>query len=118
MSETINWKQKLSSRKFWFCAAAFLGSLSVGITGAAFANQTIVEVGIWCGIISAAIYAACEVPVDVARVMADKTITQNTNNTSAAVNATTSNTATADKILSAGKVVEKVEETVKIGMTE
>ncbi len=55
---------KLKSRKFWICVAAFLGSIATSIAGLYTSNQTIVIIGTVCGIISAAIYAACEAYVD------------------------------------------------------
>lgn len=58
-------KEKLTSRKFWICVAAFLGSVATSISGIVTSNQTIIIVGTVCGIISAAIYAAAEAAVDV-----------------------------------------------------
>lgn len=58
-------KTKLTSRKFWICVAAFLGSVATSISGIVTSNQTIIIVGTVCGIISAAIYAAAEAAVDV-----------------------------------------------------
>ena len=52
---------KLTSRKFWICVAAFLGSIAASISGIVTDNQT---VGIVCGVLSAAIYAFCEAWVD------------------------------------------------------
>lgn len=63
----INWKQKLSSRKFWLAAAAFLGSIAASITGIATDNGTIAAVGIVCGMLSSAIYSFCEAWVDAER---------------------------------------------------
>ena len=60
-------KQKLTSRKFWLTAAAFLGSLGASITGLATQNTKIAIVGIVCSVLSAAIYAAAEASVDRAR---------------------------------------------------
>ena len=71
-------KEKLQSRKFWICAAAFLGSVSTGIAGVASGNEIIAGIGIGCGIFSAAIYSACEASVDKARINADMTYTSNT----------------------------------------
>lgn len=59
-----DWKQKLSSRKFWICVAAFLGSIATSIAGLYTSNQTVVIIGTVCGILSAAIYAFCEAWVD------------------------------------------------------
>lgn len=57
-------KTKLMSRKFWLSAAAFLGSVAVSISGIVTDNQTITIIGTVCGILSAAIYAACESWID------------------------------------------------------
>lgn len=57
-------KNKLTSRKFWLSAAAFLGSVAVSISGIVTDNQTVTIIGTVCGILSAAIYAACEAWVD------------------------------------------------------
>lgn len=58
-------REKLTSRKFWICVAAFLGSIATSISGIVTSNQTIIIVGTVCGIFSAAIYAAAEAAVDV-----------------------------------------------------
>ena len=55
---------KLKSRKFWICVAAFLGSVATSIAGLCTSNQTVVIIGTVCGIFSAALYAACEAYVD------------------------------------------------------
>lgn len=55
---------KLKSRKFWICVAAFLASVATSISGMATDNQTITIIGTICGILSAAIYAFCEAWVD------------------------------------------------------
>ena len=55
---------KLTSRKFWICVAAFLGSVATSIAGVCKDNQTVATVGIVCGVLSAAIYAFCEAWVD------------------------------------------------------
>ena len=65
-------KYKLTSRKFWICVAAFLGSVATSISGIVTSNQTIIIVGTVCGIISAAIYAAAEAAVDVKAVKKDE----------------------------------------------
>ena len=56
--------EKLKSRKFWICVAAFLASIAVSISGLTTSNETIVAIGTVCGILSAAIYAFCEAWVD------------------------------------------------------
>ncbi len=55
---------KLTSRKFWICVAAFLASVATSISGLVTENQTVAIIGTVCGIASAAIYAACEAYVD------------------------------------------------------
>lgn len=55
---------KLKSRKFWICVAAFLASIATSISGIASENQTVIIIGTVCGILSAAIYAFCEAWVD------------------------------------------------------
>ncbi len=55
---------KLKSRKFWICVAAFLGSIATSISGIVTSNQTVIVIGTICGILAAAIYAFCEAWVD------------------------------------------------------
>lgn len=62
--------RKLTSRKFWLCAAAFLGSVAASIAGITTSNETITIIGTVCGVVSAAIYAAAEQAVDAARLKA------------------------------------------------
>lgn len=57
-------REKLTSRKFWICVAAFLGSIATSISGIVTSNQTVTIIGTICGIFSAAIYAFCEAWVD------------------------------------------------------
>lgn len=57
-------KEKLMSRKFWICVAAFLGSVAASISGIVTSNQNVIIIGTVCGILSAAIYAFCEAWVD------------------------------------------------------
>lgn len=61
--ETIM-KNKLMSRKFWICVAAFLGSIATSISGIATSNQTVTIIGTVCGILSCAIYSFCEAWID------------------------------------------------------
>lgn len=56
--------EKLTSRKFWICVAAFLGSLGTGISGIVVGNQTLAIVGSVLCVLSASIYAFCEAWVD------------------------------------------------------
>lgn len=60
-------KRKLTSRKFWICVAAFLGSIGTSIAGLQANNETIMVIGTCCAVISAAIYAAAEAAVDASR---------------------------------------------------
>ena len=57
-------KEKLTSRKFWMMAAAFLGSLGASITGMATGDSRLATAGTVCSMLSAAIYAAAEAYVD------------------------------------------------------
>lgn len=66
---------KLKSRKFWICVAAFLGSIATSISGIVTDNQTVIIIGTICGILSAAIYAFCEAWVDGKAVEKDIDIT-------------------------------------------
>lgn len=75
---------KLKSRKFWICAAAFLTSLGTGIAGAFADNEILASVAAVCTILSAAIYAGCEAAVDRARIFSnitETTINQSTHQT-------------------------------------
>lgn len=63
---------KITSRKFWICVAAFLGSVATSISGIATGNQTITTIGVICGVVSAAIYAAAEAYVDAKAVNAQE----------------------------------------------
>lgn len=62
--------RKLTSRKFWLCFAAFLGSIAASIAGITTSNETVAVIGTVCGVASAAIYAAAEQAVDAARLKA------------------------------------------------
>lgn len=55
---------KLTSRKFWICAAAFLGSIGTSIAGLATGAQWVTTMGLVCSTLSAAIYAAAEAYTD------------------------------------------------------
>lgn len=59
--------RKLTSRKFWVCVAAFLGSVGASIAGITTDNQTVTVIGTVCAVLSAAIYAAAEAAVDAQR---------------------------------------------------
>ena len=62
---------KLTSRKFWICVAAFLGSVAASISGIVTDNQYVTSIGIAAGVLSAAIYAFCEAWVDANAVSSD-----------------------------------------------
>ena len=64
--------KKLTSRKFILSLAAFLGSIAVSISGIATDNHTIATVGIVCGMLSAAFYAAAEAYIDARAVNAQE----------------------------------------------
>ena len=64
--------KKLTSRKFWICVAAFLGSVAASISGIATGNQIIATIGVIAGVLSAAIYAAAEAYVDAKAVNAQE----------------------------------------------
>ena len=64
-------KDKLTSRKFWICVAAFLASIATSIAGLTTSNTTVTVVGTTAGILSAAIYAFCEAWVDARAVTYD-----------------------------------------------
>ena len=55
---------KWTSRKFWICVAAFLGSIGTSIAALHTGNEIVSSIGIVCAIVSAAIYAFCEAWVD------------------------------------------------------
>lgn len=55
---------KLKSRKFWICVAAFLASIATSISGITTSNEMVTIIGTVCGILAAAIYAFCEAWVD------------------------------------------------------
>ncbi len=55
---------KLTSRKFWICVAAFLGSVAASISGLVTDNKYVTTIGVVAGILSAAIYSFCEAWVD------------------------------------------------------
>ncbi len=64
---------KWTSRKFWISIAAFLASIATSISGLAISDHRVMMIGIVCGIISAAIYAAAEAYVDGASIKASTT---------------------------------------------
>ena len=52
--------EKLKSRKFWMCVAAFLASIGASIAGIATESKAITVAGIVCTMLSSAIYADAE----------------------------------------------------------
>ena len=60
----MDWKTKLSSRKFWLCVAAALASLGTGISGIVVGNQTLAIIGAVLTVVSSSIYAFCEAWID------------------------------------------------------
>ena len=60
----MDWKKKLTSRKFWLCVAAFLGSVAASISGIVTENKYVLTLGAVCGVLSAGLYAFCEAWVD------------------------------------------------------
>lgn len=61
MNDFVN---KITSRKFILCLAAFLGSVATSISGIVTSNQTVIIIGTVCGILSAGLYAFAEAWVD------------------------------------------------------
>lgn len=72
--------EKLTSRKFWICVAAFLGSVATSISGIQTGNETLTMVGTVCGVFSAAIYAATEAYVDAKAVNSSLEVLEDTDN--------------------------------------
>lgn len=71
-------REKLKSRKFWISVAAFLGSIAASIAGIVTDEKWITIVGMVCGMLSAAIYAACEAYVDGAHINDKPTVEDKT----------------------------------------
>ena len=71
-------REKLKSRKFWLAIAAFLGSIAASVAGIVTEEKWITITGIVCGMLSAAIYAACEAYVDGAHKVIDINKTEDT----------------------------------------
>ena len=70
--EMTDIKKKLTSRKFWLCVAAFLGSVAASISGIVTDNKYVTTIGVVAGVLSAAIYSACEAYIDAKAVKEDK----------------------------------------------
>lgn len=56
--------EKLKSRKFWLCVAAFLASVGTSIAGIRSDNEIVVAFGTISTVLATAIYAFCEAWVD------------------------------------------------------
>lgn len=56
--------EKLKSRKFWLCVAAFLASIGTSIAGLHTDNTTVTAIGMICTILATATYAFCEAWID------------------------------------------------------
>ena len=96
---------KLKSRKFWICAAAFLASVGTGIAGAFSGNETLASVAAVCTILSAGIYAACEAAVDRASIFSNTTETQVITTESNSTSQTHSVEAKSDDVLTVATVL-------------
>ena len=68
--------QKLTSRKFWIAVAVALASIGSGIAGIATSNDFLMGAGLFCTILAAAIYQACEAYVDGKSVASEQTVNQ------------------------------------------
>lgn len=89
---------KLTSRKFWLAAGAFLISVGTGITGLATGNDTMSIAGGLMAVVGSGIYAACEAYVDGRAVSANTTSKQITATSTDKVTVQqVPSTATADK---------------------
>lgn len=62
---------KLKSRKFWICVAAFLASVGTSIVALKSDNEIVAATGTICTILSAGIYAFAEAWVDSRAIGAD-----------------------------------------------
>lgn len=122
MQETINWKQKLSSRKFWVSVAMFISGLCIAFIDAGYQWEWLTITKIIAGTALSTFggygFIKAEGRTDAAREESNQTINESstTATTSTAVSANTTSATTADKILAGTKVVEREEE-VKIGGT-
>ena len=92
VEEPINWKQKLSSRVFWLCAAAFLVAVATAIGNTFSGNETAAVVAGVCTILAAGIYAAAEKATDIARIKADTCTTEIVQNSTTSVSNSTAHT--------------------------
>lgn len=60
----MDWKKKLTSRKFWICVAAMLASIGSTIAGFHSDNESVVMIGLICTAISGGIYSVAEAMAD------------------------------------------------------
>ena len=60
----MDWKRKLTSRKFWICVAAMLASIGSTIAGFHSDNEIIIMIGLVCTAISGGIYSVAEAMTD------------------------------------------------------
>ena len=67
----MDWKRKLSSRKFWIAIAAMLSSIGTTIAGLNSECTGVVIAGIVCTALSAAAYAVAEAIADAAHTNMD-----------------------------------------------
>ncbi|MEG2533549.1 MAG: hypothetical protein RSB04_11115 [Gordonibacter sp.] len=72
----MDWKTKITSRKFLLALAAGLASIGGSIAGIATDNTALTTTGLVCTMISAAIYAAAEAYVDGKSVASMQTVNQ------------------------------------------
>lgn len=94
-------KTKLASRKFWIAIAAALASIGGGIAGIATSNDFLTGAGLFCTILSAAIYAAAEAYVD------GKSVASNVTYTTKQVTATSTDKATVQAALAPTETKEQ-----------
>lgn len=98
----MDWKTKLTSRKFWMATAAGLASIGTSIAGLATDNTAVATTGLVCTITSAAIYQAAEAYVDGKGAASEQTINQVV--TTKQVTATTSDKATVQAALAPAEI--------------
>ena len=90
--EPINWRQKLSSRVFWLCSAAFLVAVATAIGNTFGGNEIAATVAGICTILAAGIYATAEKATDIARIKADSCDTTIVQNSTTSVSNSTAHT--------------------------
>lgn len=91
---------KLTSRKFWLAAGAFLVSVGTGIAGLATGNDTMAMAGGLMAVAGTGIYAACEAYVDGQAASA--------NTTSKQITATSTDKVTVQQVLSTATVEKEM----------